>query len=626
MLPKNSFTQLGVKQFQAGNLLGAEYFLNEAINAQPSDFDATLLLGLVRVAQSNPQAAVPLFLKAFSLKPQNISAALNLAQAYSSIGDFSLAVEVYDSSLKIHQNNLELSFGLAVNLANTGEIPRACEIYKNILRVHPDAIDARLNLAALLADSGDFNNALLTLKAVTKNSKLNKTYWSNLAAIYLGLKKWKEAEHSIKKSILMDEGDPQLLIRGGEIMLGNGNPLQAREWFEKAISYAPKSADAWTGLGNAMLDLGQTQEAAIALSNSLELNPDNAVTWCVKGTLFMDTGDYAEAMRCLEIARKIAPLMPEVLNNTAHLSLRACNFLDGWRDYEFRWRVGAFTSRQLFTDEKRWFGEELSGNLLVWGEQGIGDQILYASMLNMLSQKTKKIIVLIDYRLLPILRRSMPDISFLPMETDISSISFEKQISLGSLGQYLLNSKTAFKERKYPYLFSKDTKPFELVADPNIVGKKICGLSWTSKAPKYSSEKSFNLEDLRPIFEISSLAFLDVGYANTFDERESIEQQYGVKILKVNEIDSFNDIESLAILIDSCNFVITCSNTCAHLAGALGKKTFLLVPRYRGRFWYWNDIDGDSLWYPSVTIIPKDAEENWVSVAQRVKNLVENFI
>lgn len=626
MPPKlNELIHLGVEQFQAGNLLGAEYFLNEALKVEPENFDVNLILGLIKASQSDASNAIHFFSKALEIRPHSAPAVINLAQAYQASGDGFAAIEIYQKATKSHPENLEILFGLATILGGEGQESEARKIYKKILELKPDAIEARLNLAAMLADMGDYVGALAVLGAADKKAKTNKTYWSNLAAIYIGLKSWQEAEECIKKAIQIDDKDPLSLVRGGEITLANGNTDQAKEYFEKAISFAPDMAEAWAGLGNVMIDLNQDNDAEVALNKSIELDPKNAVAWCAKGILSKEIGNYDAAIEYLEIGRELAPLMPEINNNIAHLNLRKLNFSEGWKDYESRWNIKAFNSKRLFSDERLWMGGALNGALLVWGEQGIGDQILYSSMLEMLSRKFPSIIVMLDQRLLPIFRSSMPQITFLPLDADVASIPFEKHISLGSLGQYLLGSVDAFNNRKYPYLFADEAIKSQIVSRSELEGRIICGLSWTSKASKYSDDKSFSLNDLQPVLEMDSLTFLDVGYVNSEKEREFIRSEHGYEIHKITKIDSYNDLDGLAALIDSCSFIITCSNTCAHLAGALGKKVFLLVPEFRGRFWYWSDVRGTSLWYPSITVIPKNTNEDWVSVAQRVRRLVEEF-
>ena len=130
--------------------------------------------------------------------------------------------------------------------------------------------------------------------------------------------------------------------------------------------------------------------------------------------------------------------------------------------------------------------------------------------------------------------------------------------------------------------------------------KYICGLSWISKNDNIGVNKSVSLEILKPILLIKNIEFLDIQYNDTSCERDKFYKENGIKISKIESIDNFNDLNGLTSLIDICDFVITVSNTNAHISGALGKKTFLLLPKGKGRLWYWSSKKKKSIcWFCS---------------------------
>jgi ADP-heptose:LPS heptosyltransferase len=92
----------------------------------------------------------------------------------------------------------------------------------------------------------------------------------------------------------------------------------------------------------------------------------------------------------------------------------------------------------------------------------------------------------------------------------------------------------------------------------------------------------------------------------------------------IDEIDNFNDIDGLASLIDACDFVVTTSNVTAHLAGGLGKETYLMVPFAHGRIWYWHEGDTQSIWYPSINIHRQPSHDNWSMPINDIANILEN--
>ena len=145
---------------------------------------------------------------------------------------------------------------------------------------------------------------------------------------------------------------------------------------------------------------------------------------------------------------------------------------------------------------------------------------------------------------------------------------------------YFLNNKN--------YYLSSDSnikKKLEINVKPK--NKFLCGVSWTSNADEIGINKSITLETLKPVLKTENVEFVDLQYTETSIERESFYNENNIKIKKIENIDNFNDLNGLISLIDVCDFVITISNTNAHIAGSLGKKTFLLLPKGKGRLWYW---------------------------------------
>ena len=107
---------------------------------------------------------------------------------------------------------------------------------------------------------------------------------------------------------------------------------------------------------------------------------------------------------------------------------------------------------------------------------------------------------------------------------------------------------------------------------------------------------------------------VDLQYGDTSKERQSFYKKYGINLIKIKEIDNYDDIEGLAALIDACDFVVTVSNTTAHIAGAIGKKTYLMLPKGKGKLWYWSKENDQSLWYKSIKIMEQKEIGQWNEV------------
>ena len=122
---------------------------------------------------------------------------------------------------------------------------------------------------------------------------------------------------------------------------------------------------------------------------------------------------------------------------------------------------------------------------------------------------------------------------------------------------------------------------------------------------------------------MNDMQFVNLQYGDTAEEIAVLSEKHQQSLYSVPEIDIFNDIDGVLSIISACDLIITTSNSTAHLAGALGKETLLLTPYSVGKFWYWHDIDGVSLWYPSVRVFPQTTQGEWADPINAIKTYLE---
>ena len=185
---------------------------------------------------------------------------------------------------------------------------------------------------------------------------------------------------------------------------------------------------------------------------------------------------------------------------------------------------------------------------------------------------------------------------------------------MGDLGQFFINNFDDVKARSHPYIKVNQQRT-ETLKKLLPSDKKICGISWVSNNIKWGINKSMSLEQLKDILLLPNMVFVDLQYGDTSQERQSFYEKYGVKILKIEEVDNFDDIEGLASLIDLCDCVLSVSNTTVHIAGAIGKPTYLMLPKGKGKLWYWSKEGNQSIWYKSIKIFEQDKIGEWDGVA-----------
>jgi len=468
---------------------------------------------------------------------------------------------------------------------------------------------------------------------------------SNLSTTLLKLNKIAAAKDLALQTLALDADNFEACMSLGACLEKEDRPAEALALFEKASALKPGAADPWSNRGHALGAMKRHEEALAHYDQALQLQPDHAQAWTNRGNALNELARYDASLASHDKALAIQPRLAEawynrgnVLTNLkrhkegiasydealrihpghadAHFNkglslLDQCDFGPGWREYEWRWQSTNFPSQKLITDLPQWDGQMIPECLLVWAEQGLGDEILYCSMLEQLQARAGRLAVTMDPRLIPIFRRSLPDMQFLSRHEPLPPLSADRQIAMGSAGQFLRKDRSDFPSDRPAFLKSDAERTRQLRSRIAVPGKRILGISWGSRNARLGAFKSLQLQDLLPVLSLPDTIFVDLQYGDTEAERRAIRETSGIDIRHFDDVDNFNDIDGLAALIEACDAVVTISNVTVHVAGALGKQSFLLAPWAKGKIWYWHEGQTQSLWYPSVRLYRQDRDRSW---------------
>ena len=330
---------------------------------------------------------------------------------------------------------------------------------------------------------------------------------------------------------------------------------------------------------------------------------------------------FDEAIAHYDKALSLKPDYAEAWFNKGVLNLFLKQYQAGWENYDWRLKVDDSKSKILIDGLALWNGSSCQ-NLLVLSEQGVGDIIFYASMLKNIKNKVERVTVLVDIRLLPILSRSFPEITFIDSRASINPSLYDAQILFGSLAA-LLNMHPSMSGRSVPYLIDSDDLTKAIKNKNSHKNKLLCGVAWKSNNPILGKDKSLLLSDLDPIFKMQNYDFINLQYGDTEEEIIDLEKNYGVKLSTIEGIDLFDNIDGLLSIIKLCDVIVTTSNVTAHLAGALGKDVLLLVPYRAGRIWYWHE-EAISSWYPSISLFSQDQNFDWNDAIKDISSRLKN--
>ena len=542
----------------------------------------------------------------------------------------------------------------------TGKVNEAKLIYQELLKTIPSHPDVLTNLGAIELQCGNIHAGINYLEKSIKINPIQPRAISNLGNAFLELKKNMEAINYYDLAIKMDERFPEAYYnkaralktcqkypeaisnyqhaikynpRYFEAFINLGfiyNELKdftkALEQYDFAININPKSSEAFYNRGIVYENMVEHEKALTDYDIATKLNPKNFYAFNSKGLLLIKMKDFKNALLNFDSALEANPNYSEGEFNKAILKLKLNEYKNGWQLYESRWD-SVQKNFSLQTSKPKLVSFNVAQkNIFIWAEQGLGDQIMYGTIFDEIIKSPNMFIISVDPRLIDLLERSFKgktNLRFVSLTTIIDKSLYDFHLPLGSLGKFFRNSIDDFQSQPFSYLKADSNKKTCLMK--KIKNGKLfrCGITWISKNEKVGAEKSLNLNQLLPILRLPKVDFIDLQYGDTKVEKNSLFKDFKIEIRSIDKIDNFNDIDGLTSLIDACDFIVTISNVTAHIAGALGKKVFLMVPYSgAGRMWYWHESLNKSLWYPSIQIFTQTEAGDWSMPVNEIKEKI----
>ena len=570
----------GLRFHQAGELKKAMKIYEEILRVQPKHYDALHLLGLLLHQIGNHVAALSLIDKAIAFKPDNAIFHNHKGLVLHALGDYQRALDSFalalhfNSRLALAYTNRGNSFG-ALN-----QYEEAIMNYDLAIQIDPRSTHAYFNKASILEKIGESDRAVSVCDALLQLSSENAQ------------------AHCVR----------------GMSLLSMGKTNDAIAAFDRALALNPVLPQALCNRGIAYQRTYQYRQGLNDFNRCIELEPNNSTLFFNRGSLLFQSGDVSGALASYDLAIMHDANNAEAYFNKALLYLSKMEFKRGWELYEWRFVNPKEPQAKLKTSLPSWDpNDPTHRRVLIWAEQGVGDQILFGTMLQDAKERIPVITVMLDQRLIPIFSRSMPNITFIPINSPVKEDDFDAHLSMMGLGTIFRNSAHDFSHCSFQYLWADISRAEILRRELVGEGELLCGIFWKSRKNKNELKKSLDLIDLLPILQIPGVKFVNLQYGDAAEDCKEFFEKTGIEITNCHSVDNFNDLDGHAALIQACDFIVGCSNSSAHLAGALGKKTYLALGRGGGTFWYWaNQVDERSLWYPSINIYQQVKAGDWV--------------
>lgn len=399
--------------------------------------------------------------------------------------------------------------------------------------------------------------------------------------------------------------EPLALYLLGSIHLHKNAPATAIILLEKAVREDPKADWAWHNLGIGYKQLQDTERAEKCYHKALKINPGRQDTMAMVSGCYVNQGNPEPAVEWADKALKLDPDDPHAINHKALALLEMGEWETGWDLWMHRWEVPE--RKKMVRDYgERWTGGPVDGTIVLHGEQGLGDEILYMSCFDRFREEVgpARIVIESAKRLVPLFRRSF-NVPVYGTEQEVKEKeSPNLYVSMGDLPARYLRSAEDFRKQPRKYIYAD---PMRVEYWRKKIGSATGIAWWGGLAKTHSKHRNAPLNFWKDLVKTGN--FVSVQYETGDAEKEA--QKIGVPHFP----EAVADFDDHVALIDACESVVTVCQTAHHMAGALGKPCRTLVPHARA-FRYG---DGQSIWYPSVMQCNQSSDGDWTPAFEQVK-------
>ncbi len=582
--------------------------------------------------------------------------------------NFQDAEAFFRSALKKQPNNFQLRYNLSKSLKLSGQAEEAEQMY---LQLHADQpLDALVTneLASMALIRNDLTSAELYCNRALAVHPGYTPSIINLVAVYTLRGQFAQALNKLNEA--EDVDSPLLLLQCGAVLLKASRFVEAREVFEK-LQNSPRFEQLdgvdvsrfYSSYGAALVELGEYEEGRklyekagaaaggcddwLLLINQAHFNSKVVGDHDAAEVLYKEAlvkysdipevndfyavflqhmGRYEEALVYHRKAVVLRPDCQEFLYNQSMAEMALGRLEHAWAHYESRW------SRQepwsLNDSTPQWEGESGKGkSILVYREQGLGDEIMWATCLPDLAREFATVVYACHPKLVTLFSRSYPEIVVIPNRVPRHTLLAEKydyQVAIGSLPRFFRKSLSAFSGQSVSLqddvIRTEHWRSRLQALGPGL----LVGLAWRSGYRDAIRDHNYlDLEDLAPLFELPNVHLINLQYQLATEEQQWLELHFPGRLLCAHEIDLFDDLDTAACLMKSCDLIVAPGTATYMQSAALGVPTIYLSS-WAVDYWLLG-AQPASPWFPAVTTLSKGLENKWASLINQLCHIVSSL-
>ena len=611
----------GLNHMRAGQYLEAQLCCQQALATDPDHADTLHLMGLLSSHAKQYDHAVEWISRAVRRQPKT-DYLTSLGSTLLQQGRREDAVNVFDKAVQLKPDDADLWRNLGDALTEANRSDDAILSFQHALKLNPRHWDAAQKCGKLLHRSGRLKEALSQFERLAELQgddvpalQIFETQ-SGLGTVLFGLCRYDEALTHFLAAVEIDPDSAAALNNVGIALTNLRRAGEAVSIFDRALSISPSLPELFSNKGSALKAIGRYDEALACYDRAIALKPDYAHAHNNRGNCLDEMMRADEALSSYHRALDVQPGYAEAHWNIAVNRLRVGDFKTGWPKSEWRWKCPALPLSFRAFEQPLWLGgESLEGKtLLLHSDQGLGDALQFCRYVPLLAARGARVILEVQQSLHELLSRlngasqiicrgdTIPDFDFhcslgsLPLAFDTTLDNIPSDVPYLSAGDHGRASKDRLDSAKTPRV----------------------GLVWSGN-PGHTNDhnRSIALTTLLPLLDVEA-QFVSLQKDVRPADQAILRQQRHILDFGP-QLDSLVDT---AAILEHLDLVISVDTSVAHLAGALGRQVWIILPYVPD--WRWLLDRDDSPWYPTARLFRQTASREYTSVIERVRTeLVE---
>ena len=638
--------QQGFLLHNAGQLEQANIIYEEILMLSPKQFDALQLSGMIAAQKGQWHKAFELLSLALTINDSNAFVYNNFGNVLNELKRFGEALANFNKAVELKPDYIEAHSNRSNVLCDLNRLEDALKSYDKTIELRPDYAQAYSNRGDVLSDLGYLKEALASYEkaidlqptdskaytnrgnVLTKLNRLEEALESYSRALELKpdyalalynrgnvlneLQQLEQALASYDKAIELKSDYPEAFYNRGNVLNELQHLEEALASYNKAVELKPDYAEAFYNRGNVLNELQHLEKALASYDKAIELKPDYAEAYLNRGNVLSELDCLNEALASYDQAIKLNPEYAKAHHRKSFSLLLSGNFHLGLIELEWR---RLHEDSALYMDNRRftqplWLGNESLANksILLYGEQGLGDCIQMCRYAKFVKGLGARVLLEAPKPLIGLLH-SLEGIDVL-IEKGTPLPDFDFQCPLMSL-PLAFKTELASIPSPQPYLKSSAEKLQVWRERLGEKSKSRIGLVWSgNKNHKNDHKRSLLLADVQPHLP------KNFEYISLQKEVREVDKQTLDKSPIRSYGESLHDFSDTAALCDLMDLVISVDTSVAHLAGSLGKTTWIVLPRIPD--WRWLLERHDSPWYESVTLFRQGKDRQYAPVLEQV--------